>query len=449
MTGVTFAADSLSALRKDLFASAPNEGAALLLAGYAEVDGRTRLLVRESFVVPQEGYVRQEPMCISISPTFIAPLLRRARRDGLSLILSHTHPFANEAHFSSVDDEGERQLFPVLFSRAGGRPHGSLLLAAQDCKARIWTREGTEPRGFAPVSEVGRDLKIYDSNRPNVFPTSGVFDRSIRAFGEEGQAALASLCVGIVGLGGLGSIVAEQLAHLGVGEFLLLDPDTVEQSNLNRVVGSTATDLGRPKVEAASDMIRRINPNARVAAVRGDVLNVSDSRKLICCDFVLSCTDTHGSRAVVNQIAYQFLTPAIDMGVRIAAKGEKTQVMAGRVQMLAPGLPCLVCQNLLDPEEVRRDLLSEKARSQDQYIVGAAVPQPAVISLNGAVASLGVTMMLSAVVGLPVAARHQLMLFNRGVVRAASSDPVHECIVCSLRGSLARGDSAPMFSRPN
>jgi hypothetical protein len=112
--------------------------------------------------------------------------------------------------------------------------------------------------------------------------------------------------------------------------------------------------------------------------------------------------------------------------------------------MLSPGLPCLVCQGLLDTEQVRRDLLTEEERSRDPYIRGADEPQPAVISLNGTVASLAVTMFLAAAAGLPSLVRHQVYLGDRGLVRAveATSDPF--CIVCSLRGALGRGDLWPM-----
>jgi hypothetical protein len=68
--------------------------------------------------------------------------------------------------------------------------------------------------------------------------------------------------------------------------------------------------------------------------------------------------------------------------------------------------------------------------------------------LNATVASLAVTMLLSAVAGLPLSARHQLVLFNRGTVRAATSDPLPQCVVCSLQGVLGRGDTWPMPGRP-
>jgi hypothetical protein len=223
----------------------------------------------------------------------------------------------------------------------------------------------------------------------------------------------------------------------------------LEETNLNRVVGATRDAIGRSKVEVAAELIRRINPEIKTMPISGNVIMNKDALHLLSCDFLFCCTDSHGSRAVINQLAYQFMIPTIDVGVRVQARDQIVESITGRIQMLAPGLPCLVCHDLLDPEEVRRDLLSPEARSSDPYIVGAVEPQPAVISLNSTVASLGVTMMLSAIVGLPVPVRHQLVLFNRGIVRAAASDPLPQCVVCSLSGALARGDSWPMPGIPN
>lgn len=449
MNGIIFGNDEMSQLRSTLLSAAPREAAALLLAGRAGQGRETSLLVREHFAVPREAYQAQERLRAVIDPSFIMPLLKMARRQGLSLVLTHTHPSADRAHFSPVDDEGESVLMPVLFSRTGDSPHGALLLTPDDCSARIWTGPTTRPQELSPVVEVGKNVRIHEPGPKSIEKISHQFDRSVRAFGAEGQATLASLSIAIVGLGGVGSLVAEQLAHLGVKSLTLLDPDVLEETNLNRVVGATPQSIGRPKVEVAAELIRRINPEIQSKAIRGNVIASDDARRLLSCDFLFCCTDSHGSRAVINQIAYQYLIPTIDLGVRIQARAGTIESVTGRIQMLAPGLPCLVCHDLLDPEEVRRDLLSEDARARDPYIIGAVEPQPAVISLNGTVASLGVTMMLSAVVGLPVRARHQLILFDRGVVRAAASDPLPECVICSLKGVLARGDTWPMAGRPS
>lgn len=449
MNGLVFPDDSLSRLRSDLLSSAPKEAAAVLIAGHAATPSGKRLLVREHYIVPATEYDVQEEYRVVLPPNFLMPRLKRARNEGWSLVLAHTHPFENRAHFSNVDDAAEAETMPVIFSRTRAQSHGSLVLGIEEAAARLFSiTAGVLDRHAASIVEIGRDVHFHSASSMSPDTLLPRFDRNVRAFGAFGQSLLANLKVGIVGLGGIGSIVAEQLAHLGVKTFVLLDPDSVEESNLNRLVGATRRDVGEKKARLAARMISSIHPDATVQALAGDIMFAQEARRLFDVDFLFGCTDSHGSRTVLNQIAYQYMIPAIDLGIHIQAKEGKVKTMAGRVQMLAPGLACLVCSNLLDPEQVRRDFLGPEARKRDPYISGAVEPQPAVISLNGTVASLGVTMMLSAVVGIPLSARYQIIRFERGVVRAVLQSQNADCIVCSLRGALGRGDAWPLPSKP-
>ncbi|WP_292024098.1 ThiF family adenylyltransferase [Mesorhizobium sp.] len=164
-------------------------------------------------------------------------------------------------------------------------------------------------------------------------------DRQVRAFGPRGQAIISHIAVAIIGLGGTGSAVAQQLAHLGVRRFILIDPDVVEMTNLNRLVGATPADIGRPKAEVAARHIRSINSKAEITALRADIVDEASLPALYGADFLFLCTDSHASRAVVGQLAYQFLLPCIDMGVSITVRENAITHGTGRTQMLAPGLP--------------------------------------------------------------------------------------------------------------
>jgi molybdopterin/thiamine biosynthesis adenylyltransferase len=273
------------------------------------------------------------------------------------------------------------------------------------------------------------------------------YDRQIRAFGTSGQQALKSLRVGIVGLGGTGSVVLQELVYLGVRDFVLLDPDTVEKTNLNRLVGATPSSLRKPKVDVAAAWAKRINREITVTAKKDSALRAEVTRSLAEVDFLFCCTDSHGSRAVLNQFVYQYLVPAIDMGVVIATAGGRVTHVAARTQMLAPGLACMACGNLLDAEQVRRDLMTDFERQQDPYIVGQREPAPAVISLNATIASMAITMFLNATVGIPGSARFVNYNAMTGTSRPVLCIPHPSCVVCSHRGALARGDEWPLPAR--
>jgi molybdopterin/thiamine biosynthesis adenylyltransferase len=440
------AVDHLGALAPRLLQAAPNEAAAILLChAHKTPSKRHRVLVREILDVPQQFYFEQKPDRLSIDPVFLAHSFKRALNEESSVVLAHTHPFSRWPEFSPVDDYGEARLIPVVFGRIDKRPHGSLVLGEEGFSARLYSQPDCVQSVDAMVT-MGRDFWRNTKNHPSG-PVDKAHDRNVRAFGT-GQQRVQRMRVGIVGLGGVGSLIMEQLAHLGVGTLTLIDFDTLEASNLNRVVGASLGDVGAAKVDVAERLVRRIDSSIKVQAWRESVLKESTARRLLDCDLVFCCTDSHGSRAVLNQLSYQYLIPVIDTGVRIDALAGRISSVVGRVQLLSPGLPCLTCSDLLDPEQIRRDFLSDAERKADPYITGHSEPQPAVVSINGVVASLAVTMFLSVVAGVPSPGRHLLYLVAESVVRRIGGEPAPNCIVCSARGAYARADDWQMIWQP-
>lgn len=430
------------ALRRSLdeLLSSDLETAAIALAeAVLTPGGHWRLLVRTVIMAPPEAYLVRSSVRIQLDPVFIAWVLKQARIGNQSVLLLHTHPFGGDVRASQIDIQGESQLFPRIFARAPGLPHGRVIFGLKGYDAIIRVQED-EPELPLELIDVGRELRRLPRTAAE-YDIDLRFDRQIRAFGSEGQAAIHSLRVGIVGLGGTGSVVAQQLAHLGVGHLLLIDPDNLDPSNLNRVVGATPQDVGRSKVEISSRLVKEIGPSIAVRAVKGSVYFQKIARELLDTDFFFCCTDTQGSRAVLTQFAYQYRLPCIDVGVSLLANDGRISRITGRIQMLSPGLPCLTCLSLLDSEAVRRDLLSDAERKADPYIVGAVEPQPAVISINSVVASLGVTMFLAAVTNIPMEARYQIYRGDSGVVNNIIGDVQPDCVVCSSRGADGRGDS--------
>jgi molybdopterin/thiamine biosynthesis adenylyltransferase len=391
-----------------------------------------------------DDFVARDEMGAVLSPVFVAAAVAQARRYNRSVVFFHSHPFSEYASFSKQDDAGEVVLAEFLRRRIPNQLHAAVVIGRAGHAARLL---GTSRACTLDV--VGSRILRWSPTSGEA-ELSGVpvqYDRQVRVFGPEAQRRLRGLRVAIVGVGGTGSCVAQQLAHLGIRDFVLLDPDVLEDTNLNRVIGSEPADVGSRKVAVVSRLIKRINPDAKIEASAGSVLLQDEARRLTCVDAVFGCTDSHGSRHVLNQVAYQFVIPLFDVGVTIAVEGERISHIFGRAQMLAPGLPCLTCTRLLDPEEVRRDLMSDFERKRDPYVIGAAAPQPAVVSLNNAVSSLAVTMFLSAFAGVPVAVRHQLFDATRGVVRPITDRVMPTCITCSSDGAFAQGDEWPMPGR--
>jgi len=452
---LVFPGSALTTLREALLADAPLESAAFVLARPVRTPaGAWRLVAYEVVQVRADEYDQRTPTAIDLPPAVVARVMQRARADGSAVVATHTHPFRGSVQPSMRDRAGEIELMAAFRRRVPGVPHARLIIGPDSIHAALLDTARDEWPLF--VQEIGAELLIFEkepragrthASSDHTPPERQTYDRQIRAFGEDGQAHLANLRAAVIGLGGTGSVATQQLAHLGVGSMLLIDPDQIEPTNLNRIVGARASDVHRAKVDVARDLVLAVNPAAVVEAIQGDVRDASIIRRLLDVDIFLSCTDSQGSRAALTQLAYQYLVPGIDVGVAIHVGPTGVSHVSGRVQMLAPGLACLLCAGVLDPELVRRDLLTDEARAADSYIVGAAVPQPAVISLNSVASSLAVTMLLSAVTGVPVATRHQRLRLEAGVVSRVETAPAPSCPWCSPRGALARGDSWPAPGR--
>jgi molybdopterin/thiamine biosynthesis adenylyltransferase len=441
MSGLRFAAPAFATLHDVMMRETEAETCAVAYTHVNPACGSW--VVAEAELVPDDAYERRDAGSAVLKPAFLVEVANRARAQGLGIVLAHTHPFADCApSFSKIDDAGEIEIKAYLDRRAPRIDHLALVVGQHGCRCRQ-LGGGIE----VPVWEVGETVRLLSGT--GITPASDdAHDRQIRAFGAQGQAVVSKLRVVVVGAGGTGSVVLQQLVHLGVRDITVIDPDVVEKTNLNRLVGARPEDVGTPKVEIARRMVLAANPVAVVHVVRGDVVDDDVAKTLAAFDFAFLCTDSHASRAIVGQMAYQHLVPTIDMGVSITVGSAGVEYVNGRVQMLAPGTTCLSCTHALDSEQIRREMITPDQRAADPYVQGVHEPQPAVISLNSTMASLAVTMFLGAVTPVPAQARFQLYDGVRGTVRPTVARASPECIVCSTHGALAKGTSWPLPVRP-
>jgi len=234
---------------------------------------------------------------------------------------------------------------------------------------------------------------------------------------------------------------------------MVVDPDRVSPSNLSRLVGASRIDatLRRPKTAVARRLSRRVGGPTRIVELRGSVTDEAPARQLLACDLILGCTDNHWSRTVLNAIAYQYYVPVLDLGVELQTAG----AMGGRVTWLAPGAACLWCLRVLDPQRVRAEQLPRAAARQEivrGYIQDLDEPAPAVVSINGAIASIAVTELLARTTEFTGSQPRPSQLMYRladGVVRRTSPPPSETCPTCSPAGQLGLADlgAAPWTER--
>jgi molybdopterin/thiamine biosynthesis adenylyltransferase len=436
MTSLHAPAALWGGVRDDLLSTPHLERAAIGFAGVSRTAGDQRLLLREWAPVPPDEYMVQLGYHLEVSPTFWARHAKRARETGEGLVVMHSHPADDGIpRFSPSDDAGESALVPRIQARAAV-PVATVVISPGGVTARV-----TDPGRPAALL----DLRVgYQPRYTDTGSARDRFDRQLRVLGQGGQATLSNLTVGVVGAGGLGSHVIQQLIHLGVGRLVVVDPDTVSRTNLSRLVGSSRLDpvVRRAKVEVARRVARRAGGPTRIVPIRGSVTDAGPARRITGCDFILGCTDNHWSRTVLNAIAYQYYVPVLDLGVELQAGGS----MGGRVTWLAPGSACLWCRGVLDRQRVRAEQLPRAALEDEVargYLAGLDEPAPAVVSINGVVASLAVTELLARVTGFagPEPRASQLMYRpGDGVVRRTSDTASPRCPTCSAKGQLGLGD---------
>jgi molybdopterin-synthase adenylyltransferase len=442
MMELLLASEDFAAIKAQLTDGHTEKCAVLLANQTIRSDGTLRLLVRQIHWPAEADYTRRGKLEAELNPEFVARITKIARREKSAIIFVHSHPGGEAPHFSSIDDQGEKHLSDFLARRHPDKAHVALVVSIGGVRAR---RLGTSEEVRIVSVGARREIVFDPASGESTIPER--FDRQVRAFGAAGQRQLQRLRVAIVGLGGTGSLVAQQLVHLGVRDFILIDPDVLEATNLNRVSSAFAEDVGKVKVELAARYIRFVAKDSNIQCIEGDIMQSKTARHLIDADIVFGCTDSHGSRAVLNQVAYQYMIPCIDMGVTLVAKKGALAHVYGRIQLLSPGQGCLTCSNLLDPNEVRRDMMTTFERQADPYIQGDREPAPAVMSLNGTVVSLAVTMLIAIVTDVPVSARYILYNALSSSLRAVRAAPDADCFVCSRTGAFARGDSWPLFAR--
>ena len=271
------------------------------------------------------------------------------------------------------------------------------------------------------------------------------FDRNILFFGKKGQERLSAANVAVVGIGGLGSHVVQQLALLGVGRLILIDSEELDDTNRNRYIGARHDDPvpGTPKVAIGQRLAHEINPEFNVLAIAQPLANHQSFQAIISeSNFVFGCLDNDGARLILNELCLAYDKPYFDLASGIDVEEGR---YGGRVCIRWNGIGCLVCHEVLDPVEAGLDLQSDEQRKNREAVYGMPVDAlgaagPSVVSINGVVASLGVTEFMLAVSGVREPRGVLTYDGNRGVVLAKSAPPKDGCYFCS--NILGKGDDA-------
>lgn len=426
----------LAELHQRLFAVAPEEAAAFLAVEPSD----DRLLVRSFRVFGPDELDGEAHGGVVIDEQAQIRELAAIKREGHAVVEVHTHPGSGEqVSFSSYDEHELPAFAKYVQNKLPGRPFGAIVLAEAGYTGQGWSANRTRSRlALRVVGEAVSRPGWLDRDGTDALDPS--FDRQIRALGSVGQRRLAALRVGVVGLGGTGSQVVQQLTHLGVRDFTLVEDDRVERTNLPRLAGAAWWDalLHRRKTAIARRTIRRLAPRAKIL-ITGSLRRPDSIRSLASVDLIVGCVDNDGARLVLSELAAAHLVPYLDIGVGIEGEGDDRSI-GGRVSFYLPSGACLACADELDFAEAAEDLEAEAVRHiriERGYARERAV-EPALMPLNTVLVGAAMIELLAFATGV-----RSVIPFQRYDAMASRLvrqrvEPDEDCPVC--RPAFGMGD---------
>jgi molybdopterin/thiamine biosynthesis adenylyltransferase len=450
-------------LRKLVLACSETEGAAYMLCGSARIatdpwDGGPRRVVISHAVVevPAGDKISSSAVHVTWSTASFVKLLRRAKDEGFLPTVVHSHP-NGPAEFSTQDDKNEAELFRLAKNRNG---HAAELLSiiitgAGEMVARLWSGDG-QPVPIVDITEVGQRLRIVGRN---AVADDAILSRQMLALGPDVNRILKNLKIGIVGLSGTGSPATVLVTRLGAGRLALIEKDVIDFSNLNRVHGSRRADAEAkmPKAQMLAREVAAMDLGTIVATFEHWVSDPGCRDALKSCDVILGCTDDHDGRLLLNRFAYFYAIPVIDMGLAIDPRPEGgMRDMSGRVSVVLPGAPCLLCRGIVDPVQARDDDLRRRSpqeyerRQREGYVRGSQALAPAVITFTTETACMAVNELLQGLVdfrGTGGWVWQRRRRFDLCEDRRPGSKADSDCPICSTTEMWGRGDVEPFLDR--
>jgi molybdopterin/thiamine biosynthesis adenylyltransferase len=449
---LTFIDELFDHLVSHLLDGSDNEKAAYLLCGLSKASHETRLLARDFLPVATTDVLESSRVHMKIASRSFLRAMKAADNSRSCFVFAHSHPPEICEH-SSQDDREEAALFSTAYNRIHhSGPHASLVFSERiKPTGRVWLEEGS----FCPIDVVrvvGKRVRLFFDVATHGLDFS-LFDRQVRAFGKPIQGFLRILKAGIVGAGGTGSSVAEQLIRLGVGKLLIADGGKLEDSNVTRGYGSRLADVGAFKATLLKRLAADVGLGTEVEILDRPVTFQSVLKQFRECDVIFGCTDDEWGRSLLCRLAIYYCIPVFDMGVRIDSDDGAVSSVSGRVTTLYPASACLFCRGRITPERVRAEMLAavspgeaEELRKEG-YVEGLDEPAPAVISFTTSVAAGAVSELLHRLTGFMGSERTStevIFRFDEGRMGGNSTASKPGCF-CSNRENWGRGDQSPFL----
>jgi len=401
-------------------------------------------------IFPEDGD-REVHGNVTISPNFFKRICKIAAVEKSGIALLHSHPSQGWQGMSIDDIKTEDSYSESSYSINDFPLIGLTLGTDASWSARVWEYNNGwfEKKSASTVRVVGKRLNVTynDTLRPKPL-FKNIYKRTVNVWGEQNHAHLARLKVGIIGLGSVGSMVAETLARIGIERFTLIDFDEVQEHNLDRLLGATTMDIGQPKVFVAQRQIYKAatGSNITVRPVQNGVTEEEGYRNALDSDVLFSCVDRPWPRYVLNHIAYNHLIPVIDGGIQVRLNPTSGEFEGAdwQLQTVGPERPCLRCLGAYHPADVSTE---QAGQLDDPSYLAGLPPEHAfkrnenIFPFSSNLSSLEMMQFIEMVTGMGGSDYYgtQRYSYNEGYIRLS---PERTCTTdCLFKAGIGQGDS--------
>ena len=304
---------------------------------------------------------------VSFEASYLVRAIQICRKKKAGLVFIHNHLSEGWQGMSRPDIIAEKDRIAPASNTTGLPLVGLTLGTDGQWSARFWIKKNNNYNRIwcDKIRIVGEKLDVqYNEEKIKKTTRKKQLQRTIDTWGIDCQNKMARLTVGIVGLGSVGTVVAESLARMGIQNLILIDGDKIKIHNLDRLLYATEKDIGQYKVLLAEKYLKKsaTASNFNVKAHTSYLQNETCYKSALDCDILFSCVDRPLPKDILNNIAYVHYIPVIFGGIFIDTKIDSKLAQAiWSVSVLSPKFQCLRC----DKQYTTSDVIQEVDGSFD------------------------------------------------------------------------------------
>jgi molybdopterin/thiamine biosynthesis adenylyltransferase len=412
-----------------------HERVGFLFSKQVELEDCLIIFITEYHPVADKNYVRDSSVGAMINSTAIREAMQTVLDKSCGCFHVHLHAHTGVPSPSGVDRESLPNVVESFSNIDSSLAHGILILSRDSVYASIKTNRQKRFVNPELISIVGYPMNFVLGTSDKKKPDK-IFDRQ-SFLGKKSQSIFANIKVGIVGYGGGGSHIGQQLAHLGVERITVFDEDKVEDTNLNRLIGAWYRDIKAAtlKTKIAQRVIKKILPKAKLICVNKRWQNQAELLQE--CDIVFGCLDSYSERQQLEAECRRFLIPYIDIGMDVHKADSRPPYMSGQVILSLPGMPCMSCMGFLTDTK----LAEEGAK------YGAVGGRPQVVWANGMLASTAVGVFVDLVTGWTGQRDKIVYLSYDGNLGLVNNDIRGELVSAACEHYLVESSGAVKFTK--